>query len=74
MIFVSFFSKFLYIQTKFGARCKAWNLAPYNPEAPPCIRLRLEETIKPPKDVVNVGDKKAIQKLVSVLKEFLYLF
>ncbi|XP_065355354.1 bridge-like lipid transfer protein family member 3B isoform X2 [Calliphora vicina] len=53
------------LQNKFGARCKAWNLAPYNPEAPPCIRLRLEETIKPPKDVVNVGDKKAIQNWVS---------
>ncbi|XP_065355355.1 bridge-like lipid transfer protein family member 3B isoform X3 [Calliphora vicina] len=52
-------------KNKFGARCKAWNLAPYNPEAPPCIRLRLEETIKPPKDVVNVGDKKAIQNWVS---------
>ncbi|XP_046804124.1 UHRF1-binding protein 1-like [Lucilia cuprina] len=53
------------LQTKFGARCKAWNLAPYNPEAPPCIRLRLEETIKPPKDATHVGDKKVIQNWVS---------
>ncbi|KAM7354386.1 bridge-like lipid transfer protein family member 3B isoform 3-T3 [Cochliomyia hominivorax] len=52
-------------KTKFGARCKAWNLAPYNPEAPPCIRLRLEETIKPPKDVGHVTDKKTIQNWVS---------
>ncbi|TMW53722.1 hypothetical protein DOY81_001190 [Sarcophaga bullata] len=53
------------LQTKFGARCKAWNLAPYNPEAPPCIRLRLEESIKTPKDVVKIGDKKSIQNWVS---------
>ncbi|XP_058981537.1 bridge-like lipid transfer protein family member 3B isoform X3 [Musca domestica] len=54
------------LQNKFGARCKAWNLAPYNPEAPPCIRLRLEETMKPLSDVaVNVHDKKSFQSLVS---------
>ncbi|XP_061388680.1 bridge-like lipid transfer protein family member 3B [Musca vetustissima] len=53
-------------KNKFGARCKAWNLAPYNPEAPPCIRLRLEETMKPLSDVaVNVHDKKSFQSLVS---------
>ncbi|XP_073826873.1 bridge-like lipid transfer protein family member 3B isoform X4 [Musca autumnalis] len=54
------------LQNKFGARCKAWNLAPYNPEAPPCIRLRLEETMKPLSDVaINVHDKKSFQGLVS---------
>ncbi|XP_037957777.1 UHRF1-binding protein 1-like isoform X2 [Teleopsis dalmanni] len=49
------------LQTKFGARCKAWNLAPYNPEAPPCIRLRLEETLHPPQGAIVITDKKCIQ-------------
>ncbi|XP_030383567.1 UHRF1-binding protein 1 isoform X3 [Scaptodrosophila lebanonensis] len=48
-------------KNKFGARCKAWNLAPYNPEAPPCIRLRLEETLNMPKNVEGVIDRKRIQ-------------
>ncbi|KAH8403395.1 hypothetical protein KR222_011858, partial [Zaprionus bogoriensis] len=47
--------------TKFGARCKAWNLAPYNPEAPPCIRLRLEETLNMPEEIEGVIDRKRIQ-------------
>ncbi|KAH8263538.1 hypothetical protein KR044_010264, partial [Drosophila immigrans] len=47
--------------TKFGARCKAWNLAPYNPEAPPCIRLRLEETLNMPKEIEGIIDRKRIQ-------------
>ncbi|XP_034473082.1 UHRF1-binding protein 1-like isoform X2 [Drosophila innubila] len=49
------------LQTKFGARCKAWNLAPYNPEAPPCIRLRLEETLNMPKEIEGIIDRKRIQ-------------
>ncbi|XP_075153099.1 bridge-like lipid transfer protein family member 3B isoform X2 [Haematobia irritans] len=54
------------LQNKFGARCKAWNLAPYNPEAPPCIRLRLEETLKSLSDLSgSVNDKKSLQSLVS---------
>ncbi|XP_068141521.1 bridge-like lipid transfer protein family member 3B isoform X2 [Drosophila tropicalis] len=48
-------------KTKFGARCKAWNLAPYNPEAPPCIRLRLEETLNMPRNIEGVIDRKRIQ-------------
>lgn len=50
------------MQTKFGARCKAWNLAPYNPEAPPCIRLRLEETLNMPAEIEGVIDRKRIQR------------
>uniref|UniRef100_A0A1I8QCK1 Uncharacterized protein n=1 Tax=Stomoxys calcitrans TaxID=35570 RepID=A0A1I8QCK1_STOCA len=54
------------LQNKFGARCKAWNLAPYNPEAPPCIRLRLEETLKSLSDISgSVRDKKSLQSLSS---------
>ncbi|XP_067623450.1 bridge-like lipid transfer protein family member 3B isoform X2 [Eurosta solidaginis] len=52
-------------KNKFGARCKAWNLAPYNPELPPCIRLRLEETLNPPKVHINVTDKKTIQSWIT---------
>ncbi|XP_017095682.2 bridge-like lipid transfer protein family member 3B isoform X3 [Drosophila bipectinata] len=52
-------------KTKFGARCKAWNLAPYNPEAPPCIRLRLEETIDMPKDIEGIIDRKRIQSWIT---------
>ncbi|KAH8329538.1 hypothetical protein KR074_012549, partial [Drosophila pseudoananassae] len=53
------------LQTKFGARCKAWNLAPYNPEAPPCIRLRLEETLDMPKDIEGIIDRKRIQSWIT---------
>ncbi|XP_032311264.1 UHRF1-binding protein 1-like isoform X5 [Drosophila ananassae] len=52
-------------KTKFGARCKAWNLAPYNPEAPPCIRLRLEETLNMPKDIEGIIDRKRIQSWIT---------
>ncbi|KAH8287910.1 hypothetical protein KR018_006975, partial [Drosophila ironensis] len=51
--------------TKFGARCKAWNLAPYNPEAPPCIRLRMEETLNMPKDIEGIIDRKRIQSWIT---------
>ncbi|XP_017043755.1 UHRF1-binding protein 1 isoform X5 [Drosophila ficusphila] len=52
-------------KTKFGARCKAWNLAPYNPEAPPCIRLRLEETLDMPKEIEGIIDRKRIQSWIT---------
>ncbi|XP_016995915.2 bridge-like lipid transfer protein family member 3B isoform X5 [Drosophila takahashii] len=52
-------------KTKFGARCKAWNLAPYNPEAPPCIRLRLEETLNMPKEIEGLIDRKRIQSWIT---------
>ncbi|XP_052853202.1 bridge-like lipid transfer protein family member 3B isoform X4 [Drosophila gunungcola] len=52
-------------KTKFGARCKAWNLAPYNPEAPPCIRLRLEETLNMPKEIEGIIDRKRIQSWIT---------
>ncbi|ALC39333.1 CG34126 [Drosophila busckii] len=53
------------LQTKFGARCKAWNLAAYNPEAPPCIRLRLEESLDMPKDIAGLIDRKRIQSWIT---------
>ncbi|KAH8261867.1 hypothetical protein KR038_006435, partial [Drosophila bunnanda] len=53
------------LQTKFGARCKAWNLAPYNPEAPPCIRLRMEETLDVPKEIEGLIDRKRIQSWIT---------
>lgn len=52
----------VHLQTKFGARCKAWNLAPYNPEAPPCIKLRLEETLNMPNEIDGLIDRKRIQR------------
>ncbi|XP_039949315.1 UHRF1-binding protein 1 isoform X2 [Bactrocera tryoni] len=52
-------------KTKFGARCKAWNLAPYNPELPPCIRVRLEETLSLPQGNVSITDKKSLQSWIS---------
>ncbi|XP_022221973.2 UHRF1-binding protein 1-like isoform X4 [Drosophila obscura] len=52
-------------KTKFGARCKAWNLAPYNPEAPPCIRLRLEETLNMPNQIEGIIDRKRIQSWIT---------
>uniref|UniRef100_A0A0K8W3Y0 UHRF1-binding protein 1-like n=1 Tax=Bactrocera latifrons TaxID=174628 RepID=A0A0K8W3Y0_BACLA len=52
-------------KTKFGARCKAWNLAPYNPELPPCIRVRLEETLNLPQGNVSITDKKSLQSWIS---------
>ncbi|XP_055541328.1 bridge-like lipid transfer protein family member 3A isoform X2 [Wyeomyia smithii] len=48
-------------KTKFGARCRAWNIAPHNPEAPPCIAVRLEEELTLPADSLNITDKKSIQ-------------
>ncbi|XP_016956588.1 UHRF1-binding protein 1-like isoform X4 [Drosophila biarmipes] len=52
-------------KTKFGARCKAWNLAPYNPEAPPCIRMRLDETLNMPKEIEGIIDRKRIQSWIT---------
>ncbi|XP_033236415.1 UHRF1-binding protein 1 isoform X1 [Drosophila pseudoobscura] len=52
-------------KTKFGARCKAWNLAPYNPEAPPCIRLRLDETLNMPNKIEGIIDRKRIQSWIT---------
>uniref|UniRef100_A0A1Q3F3C1 Uncharacterized protein n=1 Tax=Culex tarsalis TaxID=7177 RepID=A0A1Q3F3C1_CULTA len=48
-------------QTKFGARCRAWNIAPHNPEAPPCVAIRLEEQLTLPADSLSITDKKSIQ-------------
>ncbi|XP_065072642.1 bridge-like lipid transfer protein family member 3B isoform X2 [Ochlerotatus camptorhynchus] len=48
-------------KTKFGARCRAWNVAPHNPEAPPCVAIRLEEVLTLPADSLNITDKKSIQ-------------
>ncbi|XP_058814862.1 bridge-like lipid transfer protein family member 3B isoform X3 [Topomyia yanbarensis] len=48
-------------QTKFGARCRAWNIALHNPEAPPCVAIRLEEELTLPADSLSITDKKTIQ-------------
>lgn len=48
-------------KTKFGARCRAWNIAPHNPEAPPCVAIRLEEQLTLPADSLSITDKKSIQ-------------
>lgn len=47
-------------KTKFGARCRAWNVATHNPEAPPCVAVRLEEILTLPADSLNITDKKSI--------------
>lgn len=50
-------------QTKFGARCRAWNVAQYNQEAPISIRLRLDdELVIPPSvyDGFTIKDKKEV--------------
>lgn len=48
------------LQVKFGTRCRAWNMAPYNPEATPCIALRFEEELNLPRDLGPTVDKKLI--------------
>ncbi|XP_055713176.1 bridge-like lipid transfer protein family member 3B isoform X2 [Phlebotomus papatasi] len=49
------------LQTKFGARCRAWNMAPYNPESPPSIQVRLEEELNAPEDIESgIKDKKNV--------------
>lgn len=55
---LSFFSTVK--QTKFGARCRAWNVAPYNAEATPCIALRFEEELNLPEDLTSFADKKSV--------------
>ncbi|XP_055295755.1 bridge-like lipid transfer protein family member 3B isoform X2 [Sitodiplosis mosellana] len=49
-------------QTKFGARCRAWNIAQFNQESPPTIRLRLDDELKVPDitDGFTVKDKKEV--------------
>ncbi|XP_059616609.1 bridge-like lipid transfer protein family member 3B isoform X2 [Phlebotomus argentipes] len=48
-------------KTKFGARCRAWNMAPYNPESPPSIQVRLEEELNTPEDIQSgIKDKKNV--------------
>lgn len=51
------------LQTKFGARCRAWNVAQFNQEAPPSIRLRLDDELNVPASITNdfiIKDKKEI--------------
>lgn len=51
------------LQTKFGARCRAWNVAQYNQDAPPSIRLRLDDELNVPDSVTKdftVKDKKEV--------------
>lgn len=47
---------------KFGARCRAWNIAAYNPEASPCIQMRLEEVLTPPDNIGPVKDKNIFKR------------
>ncbi|XP_035780445.1 UHRF1-binding protein 1-like [Anopheles albimanus] len=47
-------------KTKFGTRCRAWNIAPHNPEAPPCVAIRLEEELTLPADSYQITDKTTI--------------
>lgn len=52
-----------FLQTKFGARCRAWNVANYNQDAPPCIRLRLDDELSVPASVAIdfiIKDKKDV--------------
>lgn len=51
------------MQTKFSARCRAWNIAPHNTEAPPCIALRFEEQLNLPDDMTCTLEKNAIANL-----------
>lgn len=57
LIFMEFFS-----QTKFGARCRAWNVAQFNQDSPPTIRLRLDDELNVPviTNDFTVKDKKEV--------------
>lgn len=50
------------LQTKFGARCRAWNMAPYNSEATPCIAIRFEEEMTLPDNLGPILDRNEILK------------
>lgn len=52
-------------QTKFGARCRAWNVAPFNAEATPCIAIRFEEILNFPSDLTTIADKKTVANLFT---------
>ena len=41
-------------------RCRAWNVAPHNAEARPCIAIRFEEELNLPEDLTSVVDKKSV--------------
>lgn len=63
--------RLIHLQTKFGARCRAWNVAQFNQEAPPSIRLRLDDELNVPASISNdfiVKDKKEILRLVYCCK------
>lgn len=50
------------LQTKFGARCRAWNVAQFNQDQPPTIRLRLDDELKVP-DITDdfiIKEKKEV--------------
>lgn len=52
-------------QTKFGARCRAWNMAPYNHEAPPSIQLRLDDDLNLPP---TINDRFVIENKKDILE------
>lgn len=51
-----------FLQTKFGARCRAWNIAQFNQDSPPTIRLRLDDELNVPviTDDFIIKDKKEV--------------
>lgn len=53
----------IFLQTKFGARCRAWNMAPYNSEATPCIAIRFEEEMTLPDNLGPILDRNEILRL-----------
>lgn len=56
----------MHLQTKFGARCRAWNVAQFNQEAPPSIRLRLDDELIVPAITTDfiIKDKKEVLRYV----------
>lgn len=58
------------LQTKFGARCRAWNVAQFNQEAPPSIRLRLDDELIVPAIITSdfaIKDKKEVLRYVILI-------
>lgn len=64
------------MQTKFGARCRAWNLAQFNQEAQPSIRLRLDDELIVPAitDDFAIKDKKEVLRFVIQLQNCLKFY
>lgn len=53
----------VFLQTKFGARCRAWNVAQYNQDSSPSIRLRLDDELDVPASIMkdfSIKDTKEV--------------